>query len=128
MTKLLEIEFDGLPPSVNQMYRNARVNTRYKTEKTREFQEKVVALMKKNRVLPNVFTGSIFVNVIFYVSDNRKWDIDNRLKVLFDCLQLAEIIKDDSQIDYIFAERSLFVEGNKTVLIVHGCSRKNENE
>lgn len=124
--KLVELELEGLPPSVNQMYRNARVNTRYKTAKTRDFQEKTVALMKKNRVLPNVFTGSIFVNVIFYVSDNRKWDIDNRLKVLFDCLQLAEIIKDDSQIDFISAERFNNYEktGAKTVIAVFGVEEK----
>ncbi len=38
------------------------------------------------------------VRIVFKFKGNRRWDIDNRLKSLLDCLELGGVIDDDSQI------------------------------
>ena len=45
------------------------------------------------------------VRVLFTVKVKRRWDIDNRLKALLDCLELGGAIKDDSQIWGLAAHR-----------------------
>ena len=102
---LLDIVLKGLPPSVNRMYRNAGKRVRYKTQATREYQEYAVAVMEKAHLVPYTFKGRVELHVRFYDAHNRKWDMDNRLKALQDCLQLAKIIEDDSQIDSLHVER-----------------------
>ena len=124
---LLNVSLEGLTPTLNQMYRNASLKVRYKTKKTREYQDYAVALMQKSKSMPFAFEGRVWVKVEFFVANKRKWDLDNRFKVLFDCLQLAEVIKDDSQIDFIYAERSFSGE-TKTVITVYGLEQKNGQE
>ena len=101
---LLELEFEGLPPSVNHMYRGAR-GWRYLTADTIEFQTRISALMRDECQLKEPFTGSVAVFITFYTSNKRRWDIDNRVKALLDCLERGGIIQDDSQIDLLHVER-----------------------
>ena len=103
--KLLEVTLQGLPPTVNQMYRNAGTAHRYKTQKTREYQKYAVEAMKDAHLVSYTFLGRAILDVKFYASDKRKWDMDNRFKALQDCLMMAGIIADDSQIRKITAER-----------------------
>ena len=110
--KLLEVTLKGLPPSVNQMYRNAGTRIRYKTEKTRDYQRYAIKAIQGARLVPYTFEGRTILNVKFFVADKRKWDMDNRLKALQDCLQMARIIKDDSQIDDIHVQREWLPSGN----------------
>ncbi len=42
--------------------------------------------------------GEVEVYYEFYFPDKKKRDIDNRLKILNDCLEAAGVIRDDSQI------------------------------
>ena len=118
--KLVEVNLNGLPPTVNQMYRNAGTHIRYKTKKTREYQEYAVKAIKEARRIPCTFTGRVALEVHLHVADKRKWDIDNRLKVLQDCLQMAGVIKDDSQIDSIIADRVDTSDEACTVIAVIG--------
>ena len=122
-TVLINLKFNGLPPTVNQMYRNStfgscRYTRRYKTAACRKFQESLVALLKaqwngKTQILQRV---SLYVN--FSQKDRRRWDIDNRIKSLQDCLQLSGIIKDDSQIDLLILERQHGSKESTTQLIL----------
>ena len=102
---LLDMVLEGLPPTVNQMYRTSKTRIRYKTKKARDFQRDAVKAMQAAHLVPYTFKGRVSLNVKFYVSDKRKWDLDNRLKALQDCLQMAKIIEDDSQIDSLHVER-----------------------
>ena len=110
--KLLEVTLKGLPPTVNQMYRNAGTRVRYKTKKTRDYQRYAIKAMQEAHLVPYTFEGRTILNVKFFVAEKRKWDMDNRLKALQDCLQMAGIIKDDSQIDDIHAQREWLPSGN----------------
>ena len=103
MRELLTLEFDGLPPTVNHMYQNAR-GRRFRTEECREYQQRIVEELTSHwHGAP--FEGSLALIISFTTKDRRRWDIDNRLKALQDCLEMAGIIKDDSQIDFISVER-----------------------
>lgn len=106
ISTLMRIEFEGLPPTVNQMYRTGSRGQRYKKPEVAEWQEEISAKIKEawSNSLP--YEGEVSVSVIFTVSTKRRWDIDNRLKALFDCLQSAGVIKNDSQISGIMAGKN----------------------
>ncbi len=100
---LLDLQIDELPPTVNSMYRSMRNGQRYKTKECREFQERVTSLMRKDK--PELYTGRASLLIRFTAADKRRWDIDNRVKALQDCLILSGVLKDDCQIDTLHVER-----------------------
>ena len=97
MSSLLRIELEGLPPSVNQMYRTGKSGTRYKRSEVSDWQEET-ALKLRELWNKEAYTGNVEVHIVLTVKNNRRWDIDNRLKSLIDCLELGGVIEDDSQI------------------------------
>ena len=101
--ELVNMELEGLPPTVNTMYRGLRGH-RYKTKACVEYQERVTASMRANYT-GETYAGAVELRITFITSDRRRWDIDNRVKALQDCLIHAGIIKDDSQIEILHLER-----------------------
>ena len=105
MSILLSLEFEGLPPSVNAMYRTGKGSKRYKKPEVSEWQDEIAALMRRAWDNPRPYTGEVEVHILFMVSNKRRWDVDNRLKALLDCLAHGGVIKDDTQISGILAQR-----------------------
>lgn len=118
MDALLRLGINTLPPSVNSIYRTGRAGQRYKKPEVLEWQEDIAEFMREDWKEKDTYTGEILVQVLFVVPNRRRWDVDNRLKALLDCLQIAGVIKDDSQIAGITAERR---RGDtvKTLIAVH---------
>ena len=114
---LLDLEFEGLPPTVNHIYRGAK-GWRYLTQETRDFQDRITALLREQWQDKDTFTGPVFLSIYFYPSNKRRWDIDNRVKALQDCLEKAGIIHDDSQIDALFVKREHAKKNATTRLIL----------
>ena len=117
MQKLLSISFEGLPPTVNMMYRGLHGH-RYKTKATLNFQAGVVLNLRlawKNRP---PYEGRVALFITFTTADHRRWDVDNRVKALQDCFSKAGVIKDDSQIDELHVER-LYGDFNSTQVILY---------
>lgn len=106
MRVLISLEIDGLPPTVNQMYRTGRYSARYKRTDTLKYQKYVTELLRSRwgKVPPYVLP--IELRIILTACDHRKWDIDNRVKALQDCLSKAGIIADDSQVEILHVERN----------------------
>ncbi|MBQ3454819.1 MAG: RusA family crossover junction endodeoxyribonuclease [Synergistaceae bacterium] len=98
ISELLRIMLKGLPPTVNHMYRTGRNGIRYKRMEVEEWQEEVSGIIREAWGEKPPYEGNVEVRVIFMVKDNRRWDIDNRLKALFDCLEEGGAIKNDTQI------------------------------
>ena len=98
---ILELEIEGLPPTANIMYRN-RGRVRYKTKECREFQERTAKLMR----WPEPYTGRASLLIRFVVTHKRRWDIDNRVKALQDCLIQSGVLKDGSQTNTLHVGRT----------------------
>ena len=105
MSKLLEVELDGLPPTVNHLYRSMKNGRRYKTAAGREYQDIVSEVMRRQYEPREMYGGRAGLTIAFTVSDSKRWDIDNRIKAIQDCLTLSGVLKDDSQIDKLEVSR-----------------------
>ena len=104
--KILKLELKGLPPTVNHMYRTGRNSVRYKTAAGRLYQDYATLALKTEWQGRPKYSGSIELRLTFKTGSRRRWDIDNRVKGLQDCLSLAGIIQDDSQIEVLHVERT----------------------
>ena len=104
MTVLLGLELEGLPPTVNHIYRSARRGFWFKTASCVKYQEEVSNAMRRLWD-KEAYDGRVSLNIKFTVQNRRKWDRDNRVKALQDCLELACVIKNDSQIDELHVKR-----------------------
>ena len=102
---LLELELEGLPPTVNHLYRTGRTGYRYKTAGGHKYQEQVSFLLAQKWQDKPAYSGEVELRIEFTVKSRRKWDIDNRVKALQDCLNMAGIVKDDSQVQILHVER-----------------------
>ena len=102
---LLSLELEGLPPTVNHLYRSTKGGRRYKTAEGREYQEQVSANIAKWWGTREIYTGAVELRILFETANNRRWDIDNRVKALQDCLTMGGVLKDDRQVDILHVER-----------------------
>lgn len=116
MTCLLDITLPGLPPTINHVYRTGR-NVRYKTKTGKDYQAQVVQVMDAFRKNSEPWDGMTGVEIIFTQSDHRSWDVDNRIKILQDCLAPAGVIKNDKQVCDLRASRQ-FGDVDETRIIV----------
>lgn len=114
MNELITLELEGLPPTVNLLYRNFR-GRRYKTASGRKYQERTAALIRREWRGKPAYIEPVELRITFTTNDRRKWDVDNRVKALQDCLSLAGVIEDDRQINILHAERQ---QGKKTATLI----------
>lgn len=104
MNILLSLELDGLPPTVNHLYRNFR-GRRYKTASGRKYQEQVAKLLREAWNSRPPYEEPVQLCIVFTTNNRRKWDMDNRVKALQDCFSMAGILKDDKQVEILYVER-----------------------
>lgn len=117
MNEILRLEFLGLPPSVNHTY-GSRYGHRYKSKEVKEWQQEIINEILTQWQKREPFTGRAELLIEFSVKDNRRWDIDNRVKALQDCLTMAEVLKDDTQIDSLHVRRNRMAEQTRTMVIL----------
>lgn len=95
----MEIIIPKLPPSVNQLYRvfnNHPVKSKTSVDFCKYVKENL-----EGKVTP--LLGLVQLRVIFLISDKRKRDLDNLLKVLIDSLKNI-CFEDDHAVRFITAE------------------------
>lgn len=100
---LLFVQIDGLPPSVNTSYRGKAGKfgrcVFYKKREVKQWQTDAKhRLVGSAKHLDLPLMGKLRLTIICYTKNERRMDVDNRIKAVQDCLQDAGIIKDDSQI------------------------------
>ena len=98
MSVLIEVEIKGLPPSVNKMYGVSR-HGKFK------WQAQAVTEIQRKRTSRSVYTGDVELSIILYSNSRRRWDVDNRVKALQDCLQFAGVVENDAQVQKLTVER-----------------------
>lgn len=103
MRVLLKLILDGLPPSVNGMYGIAR-RGKYKNPDVDKWQMNAVAEIKKY-YHEQAYDGDAELKIRFRTKNKRRWDIDNRVKALQDCLQFAGVLENDTQVQKLEVER-----------------------
>lgn len=127
MELILELTW---PPSVNHYKKVGRIvktktgklyQQRKNTLETEKFYFDTYILYKQTK--PTEWlkfacneTISFEVDVYLYPPTSTRYDLDNRLKVLFDGLVRAKIIHDDSQITRLFVEKMENIENGKVVV------------
>lgn len=112
----------GLPPTINNFY-GRNVRNIYKKAKAREWQLETTDQIRETWEDKPALTCSLELQITFITDGRRKWDIDNRIKALQDCLQSAGVISDDRQIDSLIVRR-VYGSADETHVIVTEC----ENE
>lgn len=122
---LLECVLDSLPPTVNHMYRtNYYSKVRHKTPEGKAWQDAAIEVIRQaKQAKGKVYTGDVKLSLIFCTKDKRRWDIDNRVKAVQDCLADAGVIKDDCQIQMLNVSR-LKSDATETVLRVYTLGSK----
>ena len=103
MTKLFTFDIP-FPPSANRIWRN--VNGRTLVSKDyRKWKAVAMGVMVSKAIGQHEWLkGRLSVEIFLTPDDNRKWDIDNRVKPVLDALEC--IIDNDNQIDQLYVNRS----------------------
>lgn len=104
------------PPSVNGMYSRSKHGVFVK-DKVRLYKKEVFFTLQNKIIKFGDKTVSAYLTL--YPPDKRHRDIDNILKVTFDCLQLLKVVNRDSQICHLELHRREIVEGGRLDVIVH---------
>lgn len=103
------------PPSVNKMYGRRKNGMNYCLPKIKSYREEVFVRMCSSIR----FHGALIcIEMKIYPPNLRKWDLDNRIKVVLDALERAEIFINDSQVMRLFIEKGEVRKGGEIELII----------
>lgn len=98
------------PPSVNHYWRMWRGRMVISTE-GRAYRGRVARVLRLAGAQP--IDGPLAVHVEVYPPDERRRDLDNVQKALFDALQHGGAYRDDSQIVWLLVEKAATVRGGQ---------------
>ena len=110
----MEIVFPFLPPSVNRCYRTYN-NRVYKSKVYNDYLKQMSAFLD-NRTDEKI-EGRVSIDVTFYKKDNRRFDLDNRLKSLLDSIE-NQLIENDENVCEIRCRKFNGCLSDKTLLVI----------
>ena len=117
MSELVCVTVAGIPESVNHIWRGTRGGRHYKTAKARDFESLLTRALRAGRRPDGVYDGAVRLVMVIGRKTKRRYDLDNRIKSVQDCLAPAGIIADDSQVVEISARKILAEEDTTTVIV-----------
>lgn len=100
--------YTSYPPSVNNYYVKTQRGV-FISQKGRKFRDQLI--QDAFEQLGGMITVSdrVRLEIVAWVPDNRKRDLDNILKPIQDAMLHAKLLVDDSQIDQTFVYRGVKV-------------------
>jgi len=101
------------PPSVNHYYRRVGPRTLISRE-GRAYRDRVAVVLMGLGVRP--LRGPLHMRIEVYPPDNRRRDLDNLQKSLWDALQKGGAYHDDSQVVRFEVEKRQVVPNGKVVV------------
>jgi len=110
------------PPTVNHWHQPIKMGKSVrviKGSKAREYEKTAVAHLVKNGLSDLNLTAKMQVVMVLHPPSNRKYDIDNRTKGIFDSLSAAKFWVDDDQVVGLQIYKAQKVQGGKVVVIVN---------
>lgn len=120
---ILQLPF---PPSTNTYWRSVNLPHRpgaksrprvLISESGRKYRKDVITLCRAAGVCRSgPLLSDLKIKINLYPPDNRRRDIDNYFKALFDSLEHAGIYKNDSQIKSLYAEFQNKVDGGRLIV------------
>jgi len=128
MTSLLTLPW---PPSVNTYWRHptkgALAGRHLISEQGRRYRNEVAKCVLVQKTTRFLGGEPIRLEIVAYVPDRRRRDLDNILKSMLDAITHAGVWADDTQVDDLRIYRArdshgaLLLEGKVMVLIESGC-------
>ncbi|HBW5193806.1 TPA: RusA family crossover junction endodeoxyribonuclease [Klebsiella pneumoniae] len=111
------------PPSVNSYWRapsKGPLKGRHVVSETgRKFQQAArAAIIEQLRAVPRPSSDLAEVHIVLYPPDQRRRDIDNYNKALFDALTLTGVWEDDSQVKRMLVEWGNIVKKGKVEITI----------
>jgi crossover junction endodeoxyribonuclease RusA len=103
------------PPSINKYWRHVGFRTLISRE-GRRFRKHVIEILASLGCKP--LQGPLAVKVEVYPPDNRRRDLDNILKALFDALGHGKAYYDDSQIVELHVKKYEVTPGGKVHVVL----------
>lgn len=103
------------PPTVNTYWRFTRSGVLISASGRMFRANAIGAVIEQLKRMPKPMTGPVRITLELSPPDNRRRDLDNYLKAIFDSLTHAGVWKDDSQIKKMNIEWADVVKG--------GCSK-----
>ena len=109
------------PISTNRLYRSVGHRVLISRE-GRAYRETVAAILARQRVRP--LAGDLSIEIDIHPPNRRSYDLDTRLKCLFDALEHGGAFLNDSQIVRLSARKCPPVAGGMAIVRIeeiHGC-------
>lgn len=101
---ILNATIPGLPPTINHYYYH-RAGPAFKKPEAQRWLYDTSLEFALRYAKKEPYTKPVELFITFMTSDKRRWDIDNRVKILQDALMYSDVIKDDSQILSLHVKR-----------------------
>lgn len=96
--------YSAFPPSVNNYYVKTQRGL-FLSQKGRKFRDQLVQDAHEQLAGMDRIDCKVRIDVIAWVPDNRKRDLDNLVKPIQDAISHADIWGDDSQVDQLCVYR-----------------------
>lgn len=93
-----------LPPAINRTYHTGHGRF-YKSREAHDWQELAAYILVSQWKHQPALTGNVIVALDMYF--NRNSDIDSRIKIVLDTLQMAKVIKNDMDITELFVRKHI---------------------
>lgn len=92
------------PPTINNYYKKTQRGVHI-SDKGRRFRDELIKDAHEQLQGMEKITGKLRIDVIAWVPDNRKRDLDNIMKPILDAMTHADLWGDDSQVDQMVVYR-----------------------